>query len=115
MDVKLRKISTVLVGAGNRGCVYCDFSIEEPDRLEVLAVVEPDLMRLNEAGDKYGVPAERRFTNLKDFLDKMCPASHGLRDPAVGKGNRSSRMRIRHIRPCLQQNPYPKRYPLSHQ
>lgn len=69
MDVKLRKISTVLVGAGNRGCVYCDFSLNEPDRLEVLAVVEPDLIRLNEACDKYGIPKERRFTNLNDFLN----------------------------------------------
>ncbi len=64
----MKKLSAVLVGAGNRGCVYSDYALEEPQELQIIAVVEPNGIRRNEAGDRYGIAQEYRFSHLDDFL-----------------------------------------------
>ncbi len=69
----MKKLTTVLVGAGNRGCVYADYSLEAPEELAVIAVVEPSDIRRNEAGDRYGIPADKRFSDLDAFLAQKIP------------------------------------------
>lgn len=64
----MRKLKAVLVGAGDRGQIYCDFSLSFPERLEIVAVVDVNPFKANQAGDKYSVRAENRFTSLEDFI-----------------------------------------------
>ncbi len=64
----MKKITAVLVGAGNRCCVYADYSLDEPQELEIVAVVEPLPLRLHEAGERYGIAPERRFADVESFL-----------------------------------------------
>ncbi len=64
----MKKFTAALIGAGNRGCVYADYSLEAPEELKIIAVVDPDDVHRTEAGDRYGIAEENRFTNVDDFL-----------------------------------------------
>ncbi len=64
----MKQLTAALIGAGNRGCVYSDYSLECPEELEIVAVVEPSDIRRNEAGERYHIPQERRFADLDSFL-----------------------------------------------
>ena len=59
-----------LIGAGNRGCVYSDYSLDRPQELIVVAVVESNPERLAAAGKRYGVDKSMLFTDLEEFLKK---------------------------------------------
>lgn len=68
----MKKLKAALLGAGNRGQVYCDYSLYCPQELEIVAVIDVNPFKMNEAGDKYSVPASARYTNLDTFLaDKV--------------------------------------------
>ncbi len=64
----MKKLTAALVGAGNRGCVYADYSHDEPNELAIVAVVDPDDVHRTEAGERYALSADRCFSNLDDFL-----------------------------------------------
>lgn len=64
----MKKLKAVLVGAGNRGQVYCDYSLVHKDELEIVAVVDVNPFKMNEAGDKYGVKETLRFDDLDAFI-----------------------------------------------
>ncbi len=66
----MKQLTAALVGAGNRGCVYADYSLDEPGELKIIAVVDPDDIHREEAGDRYSLPASMRFSDLDDFLAK---------------------------------------------
>ena len=63
-----KKLKTVIVGYGNRGQVYGEFSINEPERLEIAAIVDPNPFKLQEAKEKYNLKDNQLFANWKDFL-----------------------------------------------
>ena len=67
----MKKLKVALVGAGNRGQVYCDYALSTPNEMEVVAVVDVNPFKLNEAADKYTVKPEFRFTNLDEFIDRQ--------------------------------------------
>ena len=68
----MKKLKAVLLGAGNRGQAYCDYSLICPDELEIVAVIDVNPFKMNEAGDKYAVPSPRRYADLDAFLaDKI--------------------------------------------
>lgn len=68
----MKKMKAALVGAGNRGCVYSDYSLDCPEELEIVAVVDPDRVHLNFAGDRYSINKNRRYSGVDDFLkDKI--------------------------------------------
>ena len=64
----MKQLTAALVGAGNRGCVYADYSLDEPHELKIVAVVDPDDVHRTEAGERYALPKERCFSDLDDFL-----------------------------------------------
>ena len=64
----MKKLKAVLLGAGNRGQAYCDYSLLKPEELEIVAVIDVNPFRKNEAGDKYGVAEDMRFDSLDAFL-----------------------------------------------
>ena len=66
----MKKIKIALVGAGNRGCVYCDYVFDCPSEVEIVAVVDVRDLARNQAGDRYNVKSENRFSSLDEFLAK---------------------------------------------
>ena len=64
----MKKLKAALLGAGNRGCIYCDYSLAHPDELEIVSVIDVNEFRMNEAGNRYSVAQEMRYTDLDDFL-----------------------------------------------
>ena len=63
-----RKLWTVVVGYGNRGQVYADYSLDCPDELGIAAIVDPNEFKLKEAQKRYGLSDDRLFTNFADFV-----------------------------------------------
>lgn len=70
----MKKIKAALLGAGNRGCVYSDYSLSNPEEMEIVAIIEKNGLRLKEAAERYNVARELCFSDLNVFLDKKISA-----------------------------------------
>ena len=57
----MKKLKAALLGAGNRGQIYCDYALTCPNELEIVSVVDINPFKMNEEGDKYGIKKEMRF------------------------------------------------------
>ncbi len=67
----MKVLKAALVGAGNRGQIYCDYSLDSAKKeLEIVAVVDPFKVALDEASEKYGVKKENRFSDLDEFISR---------------------------------------------
>ena len=66
--VELKKLYAVIVGYGNRGQVYADYSKDEPEEFGVAAVVDPSEYKLQEAKERYGLDDSCLFKTFADFL-----------------------------------------------
>lgn len=66
----MKTIKAVLVGAGNRGCVYSDYSLIKPEELQLVAVVDHKELARKEACERYKIPDNMAFSNLDEFIDK---------------------------------------------
>lgn len=58
----------VLVGFGDRGHVYSREVVLHPDELKIVAVVEPDDFRREEAKKKFGISEENCFTSVEECI-----------------------------------------------
>ena len=65
--MKMKKLWAVIVGYGNRGQVYADYSLDCPDELGIAAVVDPNEFKLNEAKKRYGLTDKQLFRSYEDF------------------------------------------------
>ena len=63
-----KKLWAVIVGYGNRGQVYADYSLDCPDEFGVAAIVDPRDFKLKEAQKRYGLSDDRLFSSFDDFL-----------------------------------------------
>lgn len=58
-----KRIRVGVIGLGSQGCTYLrDKSLYESE-LELYAIADVNIDKLNEIGDRFGVPAERRFAS----------------------------------------------------
>ncbi len=64
----MKKIKVALVGCGDRGCIYADYSLRNPDDMEVVAVADLNKLRKDEARARYSLPAERAFDSVEAFI-----------------------------------------------
>ncbi len=71
-----KKIKIVLVGAGNRADVYSSYSLEAPDKMEIVGIVDPDPVRRGIMAKKYSVSEENLFSDVEEFVkrDKFADA-----------------------------------------
>ena len=65
-----KQIKVAIVGCGHRGEVYGGYSLEHPKQMKVVAVVDPNKVRLKKLGDLYNVKEENRFDIFEDFISK---------------------------------------------
>lgn len=66
--------SIIAIGAGNRMRTYMHYVERNPDKVRLVAIVEPDLVRLHQMADKFQIPEERRFTDYRLFFEHPVPA-----------------------------------------
>lgn len=66
--MKIEKKWVVIVGFGNRGQVYADYCLEEPDELGIKAIVDVNSFKLKEAKDRYGLEDNQLYSSLDEFL-----------------------------------------------
>ena len=65
-----KKITVVLVGAGNRANVYASVSLENPEKMKVVGIVDPDPVRRELMRERYSVPLENCFENVSEFVKR---------------------------------------------
>lgn len=63
-----KQITAVAVGFGDRANCYFAYAEKRPERLKLVAVVDPDKSKLENAIKKFGVKKEMCFTDLNDLL-----------------------------------------------
>ena len=63
-----KKISAILLGAGNRGKVYTDDMAKYPDLYEVVGVAEPIAARREYIAKKHHIPRDRVFADWRDLM-----------------------------------------------
>ena len=64
----MKKIKIAVVGYGNRGQVYADYSLDEPQEVEVVAVVDCNAYKLETAKQRYGLSDKQVFLTYKEFV-----------------------------------------------
>lgn len=62
------RIKTVVVGCGDRACVYAEEGVFNLQSLEIVAAVDPDKVRLQYMQDHFGVKKEMCFEHQEDLL-----------------------------------------------
>jgi len=73
-----RLVTAIVIGCGNRGENYSNFGRDFPERLKIVAVVEPLKHRRDKIGDWHKVPSENRFSHWEELKD-----SRKLADVAI--------------------------------
>ncbi len=68
-----KQYRAVVVGYGNRGKIYADFSLICPDKLAISAVVDPVDFKLAEAKATYGLSDDRLFHTFEEFRSSGIP------------------------------------------
>ena len=63
-----KKLTAILIGAGNRGIAYTDIMSQMADKYEIVAVAEPVDSRRNYIKNKHSLSDEMCFTDYQDLL-----------------------------------------------
>ena len=65
-----KMITVVLVGAGNRANVYASVSLEYPEKMKVVGIVDPDPIRRELMRERYNVSLENCFADVSEFVQR---------------------------------------------
>ena len=61
-------VKTVLVGAGDRARTYAEYALQNPDKMQVVGLVDPRPEAIILGKKLYNVPDEHCFSSVEDFL-----------------------------------------------
>ena len=64
----MKKLSVIVMGAGNRGDRYAGLMAQLPDQYEIVGMADPAEARQKHFQQAYGVPAENCYDSWKDIL-----------------------------------------------
>ncbi|MHA6481219.1 Gfo/Idh/MocA family protein [Paenibacillus sp. strain BS8-2] len=67
-NVESKTIKVVIVGAGSRAMNYASYAQLEPDKMQVVGVVDPDPVRRRYTADTYGFDEGRCFSTVEELL-----------------------------------------------
>ncbi len=65
-----KQIKVVLLGAGNRADVYASVSMDHPDKINVVGIVDPDPVRRELMRKKYNVEAGNCYDDVSEFVKR---------------------------------------------
>lgn len=66
----MKKISVIVVGAGNRGDRYAGLMNQRPEQYQIVGMADPAEARRNHFQKAYGVPGENCFESWEDILSQ---------------------------------------------
>lgn len=69
----MKKITAAILGCGNRGQAYGDYTFANQDELEIVAVADVNERARRYAAEKYGVPDDRVFKNVRELVNAHIP------------------------------------------
>ena len=64
----MKQIKAVCVGAGNRGIIYSRFALKNPDKMKVIAVVDPNALHRTEFAKMHAIPENMQFASVEEFV-----------------------------------------------
>ena len=64
----MKKISVIVIGAGNRGNRYSGLMAEYPEHYELVGMADPEEARRKHFHEKFGIPEERCYLGWKEIL-----------------------------------------------
>lgn len=65
-----RPVTAICLGAGQRGNVYGNFALKNPDELDIIGVAEPIAIRNKRYSDKHKIAENNRFSTWEDVFKK---------------------------------------------
>ncbi len=66
----MKKIKAAILGYGDRSYWYSQYAFDRPDELEIVAVIDINPFKLEQAAARFGLKEEALFTSLESFLDE---------------------------------------------
>ena len=66
----MKKITAILIGAGNRGTNYGKYAIDNPQEIQFIAVAEPNKERREKYKKDHGIAEEMCFVGWKEILEQ---------------------------------------------
>ncbi len=64
-------MTVVIIGCGARGKdIYAKYQHRNPDKMRIVAAVEPNVNKLNEIREEYNIPKENCFTNSAELFKR---------------------------------------------
>ena len=64
----MKKIKAAVLGCGDRGCIYADYALRNPNELEIVAVADTNTLHREEARVRYSLPPERAFGSVEALI-----------------------------------------------
>ena len=71
-----RQVTLAIIGAGARGNCYASYAKHHPDKVKIVAVADPNVLRRERMAKAYDIPPEFCFSGYEEFCThpKMCDA-----------------------------------------
>ena len=66
----MKKVTAIVIGAGNRGNTYASYSQIYPNELQIVAVVEPDAFRRKLFSEQYNIALENQFEDYEAMFER---------------------------------------------
>lgn len=66
----MKKLTAIVVGAGNRAKVYSSHALDFPNELEIVGVVDPNPARVELFKERYSICEENCYLSLDEFLKR---------------------------------------------
>lgn len=66
----MKQLTAAVLGFGDRGQIYSKYSLQFPKKLKIVAIVEPNKLRLENAKKLFNLPDNMCFLSYNDFIKK---------------------------------------------
>lgn len=64
----MKKIKVAVLGCGDRGCIYADYALRNPDAMEIVAVADVSPLKREEARVRYSLPESCAFDGVESLI-----------------------------------------------
>ena len=84
----MKRVSVVVIGFGDRAVAYTKYALNNPDRLEVKAVIDPNPFRRSLAKEMFSIPDEMLFEKMVNDQLKCTDGVNGALLMALAVANK---------------------------
>ncbi|MFC4775466.1 Gfo/Idh/MocA family protein [Paenibacillus sp. GCM10023252] len=88
----MKPVKVVLLGAGLRGQIYTEYANSHPERMQVVAVAEPNEERRRKILVRHGLDEKRGYADWKELLDAITEGGAELKNGAGRAAGSSNKL-----------------------